>query len=397
VTYDLTEEEALIRKTVRDFAARELAPLVAEAERSGRLPRERILPRMAELGLLSIGVPAELGGAGGSTLAMCIVAEEIARVAGGFAIGVMASVIAPSALVRLSGGRTPAGMLAPLLSGAILPAMAFTEPGGGSDLSAIRTKVTRTERGLVLDGEKTFISNGPTADVYLVAAVRAEVVSAAREERMNGLGVYVVTRGLEGFTPGPPIAKLGMRSSETGALHFENVLVPEIPGFSPSRPSAGPKEPGGFRAMMDLLDVNRLYIAALSIGLAQAAFEASLAYVKQRVAFGKPIGQHQATGFKVARMAMKLDASRALLQRACELYDAGRRCAREVSEAKLLATESAVEITGDAVQIHGAYGYADELPVERYFRDAKVGTIWEGTSEIQQQIICRELGMYASA
>ena len=146
---------------------------------------------------------------------------------------------------------------------------------------------------------------------------------------------------------------------------------------------------------MALLDFNRLYIAALSVGIAQAAFEACVPYVKQRVAFGKPIGHHQATGFKVARMAMKLDAARALIQRACELFDAGERCARQVSEAKLFATEAAVEITGDAVQVHGGYGYIEELPLERYFRDAKVGTIWEGTSEIQQQIICRELGLYS--
>jgi hypothetical protein len=147
--------------------------------------------------------------------------------------------------------------------------------------------------------------------------------------------------------------------------------------------------------MMTLLDFNRLYIAALSVGIAQAAFEASLRYARERVAFGKPIGEHQATGFKVARMAMKLDAARALIQRACELYDAGERCTREVSEAKLYATEAALEITGDAVQIHGGYGYVEDLPVERYFRDAKVGTIREGTSEIQQHIICRELGPYA--
>ena len=327
---------------------------------------------------------------------LCVVAEEIARIAGGFAIGVMASVVAPSALVRLSGGRTPAAMLAPLLGGTVLPAMAFTEPGAGSDLAGIQTRVTRTDRGLVLDGAKTFISNGPTADIYLVAAIRAEASSAPREERARALGVYVVPRGLDGFTPGLPMAKLGMRSSETGELHFEGVLLPPLTIFSPTEAAPGDKQEGGFRAMMELLDVNRLYIAALSLGIAQAAFEASLAYVKQRVAFGKPIGHHQATGFKVARMAMKLDAARALLQRACALYDARRRCAREVSEAKLLATETAVEVTGEAVQIHGAYGYAGELPVERYFRDAKVGTIWEGTSEIQQQIICRELGLYES-
>ncbi len=390
--YRLSEEESLIRKTVRDFATRELAPLVAEAERTGCFPREHILPRMAALGLFSVCVPPELGGVGGTTLMLCIIGEEVARIAGGFAIGVMASVVSPSALVKLSGGRVAAPVLASLLEGMVMPAMAFTEPGAGSDLVAIRTKVTRTEHGLVLDGAKAFISNGPTADVYLVAAVRAEAMEASREERAKGLGVYVVPRGLDGFSIGKPLEKLGMRSSETGELHFDGVLLPPGPGLGAAKTEGDKKS--GMRAMMDLLDYNRLYIAALSIGIAQAAFEASLEYVKQRRAFDKPIGHHQATGFKVARMAMKLDAARALVQRACELYDGGGRCAREVAEAKLYASEAAVEITSDAVQIHGAYGYTEEFAVERYFRDAKVGTIWEGTSEIQQQIICRELGLY---
>jgi butyryl-CoA dehydrogenase len=379
--YRLSAEEKQLQATVREFAARDLAPLVAAAERSGTFPRDRVLPRMAELGLLAIGVPEELGGIGGTSLMLCLVGEEIARVCGGFAIAVMASVLAPAASVRM-GAR---GTLAPLMQGLILPAMAFTEPGSGSDLMSLRTTVRESGNGLVLNGAKTFISNGPTADVYLVAAIRAEYLDRPRAERGAGFGVYVVPRGAAGLTVGPPLAKLGMRSSETGELHFEDVAVAGPP------PGSGG---GGFRGMMQLLDFNRLYIAALSLGIAQAAFEASLAYAKARVAFDRPIGQHQATGFKIARMATKLDAARALVQRACEAYDAGERPTRLISEAKLVATESAVEITGDAVQIHGGYGYMEELPVERWFRDAKVGTIWEGTSEIQQQIICRELGLY---
>ena len=385
MSYRLSSEERQLHATLRDFAEHDLAPLVAEAERSGSFPRARILPRMAELGLLSIGVPETMGGVGGTSLMLCLVAEEIARVCGGFAIGVMASVLSPAVLVRM-GGSSPA--LEPLVRGTVLPAMAFTEPGAGSDLIAMRTTVTKTDAGFVLNGAKTFISNGPTADVYLVAAIRAQYVDAPREERAKGIGVYVVPRGAPGFTVGRPLAKLGMRSSETGELRFENVVVPR-------QGVGGSSEGAGFRGMMTLLDFNRLYIAALSVGIAQAAFETSLRYARERVAFGKPIGHHQATGFKLARMATKLDASRALIQRACELYDAGDRCTREVSEAKFFATEAAVEITGDAVQIHGGYGYVEDLPVERYFRDAKVGTIWEGTSEIQQHIICRELGLYA--
>jgi len=391
MNYRLSDEERLLQRTVREFAEKELAPLVAEAERSGRFPRERIVPRMAELGLLAIGVPPDLGGAGGTNLMLCIVGEEIARVCGGFAIGVMASVLSPPALAKMSDGKSAGPALPALMQGLTLPAMAFTEPGAGSDLAAIRTTVTKTERGLVLNGTKTFISNGPTADVYLVAAVRAEYADKLREERARGIGLHVVLRGTPGLTVGRPLAKLGMRSDETSEVHFEDVIVVVGGGGGPSVPGSD----RGFRGMMELLDFNRLYIAALSVGLAQAAFEACVPYVKERVAFGKPIGQHQATGFKVARMAMKLDAARALIQRACELYEAGERCARQVSEAKLFATEAAVEITGDAVQIHGGYGYIEEFPVERYFRDAKVGTIWEGTSEIQQQIICRELGLYS--
>jgi alkylation response protein AidB-like acyl-CoA dehydrogenase len=386
MSYRLNDEEKQLRTTVREFAERELAPLVVEAERAGRFPRARVLPRMAELGLLSIGVPERLGGSGGTSLMLCLVGEEIARVCGGFAIAVMAPVIGPAVLVRLQGERAAGGALEGLMSGTLLPAMAFTEPGAGSDLAAIRTTVRRSERGLLLNGAKTLISNGPTADVYLVAAVRAEVADRPREERARGIGVWAVPRGAPGLVIGRPLAKLGMRSSETGELHFED--VPAAPG------GAGGGEGGGFRGMMELLDLNRLYIAALSIGLAEAAFEASLAWAKARVAFGKPIGHHQATGFKVARMATRLDAARALLQRACELHDAGERATRAISEAKLFATEAAVEITGEAVQIHGGYGYVEELPVERYFRDAKVGTIWEGTSEVQQHIICRELGLY---
>lgn len=320
----------------------------------------------------------------------CIVAEEIARICGGFAIAVMASVLSPAVLVRMNGEGKAGPMLEPLLQGLVLPAMAFTEPGAGSDLAALRTNVRKTDQGLLLNGTKTFISNGPIADAYLVAAIRADYLDLPREERSGGIGVHVVLRGAPGFTVGPPLRKLGMRSSPTGELHFEEVVVA---GTEVGVTSSGLRAERGMRAMMELLDFNRLYIAALSVGLAQAAFEACLPYAKTRVAFDKPIAAHQATGFKLARMAMKLDAARALIQRACEIYEAGERCARQVSEAKLFATESAVEITGDAVQIHGGYGYTEDLPVERYFRDARVGTIWEGTSEIQQQIICRELGI----
>ena len=386
--YRLSEEEAAVQRTVRDLAERELLPLVPEAEQSGRFPREKILPRLAELGLLSIGVPESLGGVGGGSLLLSVVGEEIARVSGGFAIGAMASVLSPAVLVRLQGDTPNRALLEPLMAGQILPALAFTEPRGGSDLASMTTTATKTDGGVLLTGQKTFISNGPTADAFLVAAVRADHADKPREERVKGIGVHVVLKGADGLSFGPPMKKLGMRSSETSEVFFDGV-------FAPAGGLGGGSGAGkGFRQMMELLDVNRLFISALSLGVAQAAFEAALAYAKERSAFGKPIGQHQATGFKLARMATRLDAARALLQRAAERLDSGERATREVSETKLFCTETAVEVSSDAVQIHGAYGYVEDLPVERYFRDARVGPIWEGTNEIQQQIICRELGLY---
>ncbi|MCC6216499.1 MAG: acyl-CoA dehydrogenase family protein [Polyangiaceae bacterium] len=387
--YRLTDEERHLQRVVRDFAEQVLAPLVPEAERLGRFPRAEVLPRMAELGLLSIGVPEALGGAGGSSMMFCVVAEELARVCGGFAIAVMAPVLAPAALVAMTGGGGAAAtFLEPLLSGQVLPALAFTEPGGGSDLAGLRTTATRAASGRVLDGSKCFITGGPTADVFLVAAVRSELAAAPRDERARGLGLHVVLRGAPGLDCGPPLAKLGMRSSETGDLHLSGVHVPGGSGLAPRG------EDRGFRAMLELLDFNRLYIAALSIGLARAAFEPSVAWVRERQAFGQPLARHQASGFKVARMSLDIDAASALLERACAARDAGERATRLVSEAKLLATEAAVRVTADALQLHGGLGYVEGHVVERAFRDARVGTIWEGTSEIQQQIICRELSLY---
>jgi alkylation response protein AidB-like acyl-CoA dehydrogenase len=298
-------------------------------------------------------------------------------------------------LVRLQGERASEAFLGPLMRGEILPALAFTEPGGGSDLASLRTVAKRRDGAVVISGNKAFITNGPTADAYLVAAVREDHAKLEGSERLNGIGVYVVLKGSAGVAPGPPLAKLGMRSSETSEVHFEGAFaMPFGSHRSPPAPASATPTGGGFRQMMELLDLNRLFIAAISLGIAQAAFEASLAYAKERKAFGKPIAEHQATGFKLARMSTTLDAARALLQSACDGYDAGERVARLASEAKLFASEAAVAITSDAVQIHGGYGYVEDLPIERYFRDARVGTIWEGTSEIQQQIICRELGLY---
>jgi alkylation response protein AidB-like acyl-CoA dehydrogenase len=274
--------------------------------------------------------------------------------------------------------------LEPLMRGEQMAAIALTEPDAGSDLVSLRT-TARSEGGeYVLNGSKTFITNGTIADQFLVAAVPSELADRRGLARASAIALFIVAKQSPGFGVARKVAKLGMRSSETAELVFEECRIP-----ARNRIGAGK---GGLLRLMGVLDHSRLYVAALSVGLAQAAFEAVCAHAKQRTTFGKPIGQHQAIAFRIARMAVDLEAARLLILNAAERFDRGERAAAAVSAAKLFATEAAVRITGEAIQIHGGYGYMTELPLERYFRDAKVGTIWEGTSEIQQLVIAQSLG-----
>jgi hypothetical protein len=380
-----TEEHTLFQKTVRDFCAAHLQPLVAEAEATERFPRERILPAMAALGFFRIGVPEAAGGAGGDSTMHCILAEEIARVCGGFAASVAPAILGPSLLITLGTPAQREALLEPIMSGRVLAAIGLTEPGAGSDLMSLQTTARPDGDTVVLNGAKTFITNGPIADQVLVAAVRSDHAGRSGIARAVGINLFLVPRGTPGFQVARKLDKLGMRSSETGELIFEDCRVPK------DNQLGGPNV--NFLRLLRLLDQNRLYVAALSLGLAQAAFDASLAYAKQRTTFGKPIGNHQAVAFTIARMAVQIEAARALIQRAADAYDGSGRATRAVATAKLFATEAAIRITGDAIQVHGGYGYMTELPLERYFRDAKVGTIWEGTSEIQQLLIAQELGL----
>jgi alkylation response protein AidB-like acyl-CoA dehydrogenase len=381
---ELSEEHRIFQRTVRDFCERDVRPLVEEAESSARFPRDSLLPRMGELGFFRIRMAPESGGAGGDALMQCLFAEELASVCGGFAVSVLPSVIGPEFLVRLGTAEQRAEWMEPLMAGRSLAAIALTEPDAGSDLMAIRTVARREGDGWVLDGCKTFITNGPTADLFLVAAVLAELADRHGLERAAGISLFLVPGDAPGLVRTRRLEKLGMHSSETGELVFESCRLPA------SGRLAG--RGANLLSLMKVLDHSRMYVASISLGLARAAFEASCAYARERKSFGKPIGQHQAIAFKLARMAVDLDAARLLVHRAATLHERGKRCTKEVSMAKLFATEAAVRITGAAIQIHGGYGYMTELPVERYFRDAKVGTIWEGTSEIQQLLIARELG-----
>jgi len=381
----LSEEQRIFETTVRGFCEQQLRPLVDAAERTECFPRHEVLPAMAEVGFFRIGVPEALGGVGGDSTMLGMLAEHVARICGGFAAAVAPSVLGPSLLAPLGTVGQRDAWLRPIMEGRVLPALAVTEPGAGSDLLAMRTTARLDGDTYVLNGAKTFITNGPIADVLFVAAVLSEFAARKGVARGVGISLFLVPRDTPGFHVARKLGKLGMRSSETGELVFDECRIPQ-------EYRIGGRDVNFIR-VMHVLDQNRLYVAGLSIGLAQAAFEAALTYAQQRETFGKPIGSHQAVAFALARMATDLEAARALLRHAAAAYDSGARASRLVSMAKLFATEAAVRITGDALQIHGGYGYMTEFPLERYFRDAKVGTIWEGTSQIQQMIIAQDLGL----
>ncbi len=315
----------------------------------------------------------------------CLFAEELARVCGGFAVSVLPSVVGPELLIRLASEEQREQWLEKLISGSALAAIALTEPDAGSDVMGIRTIARNEGEHWVLDGTKTFITNGPSADLFLVAAVLAEMADRHGIERAAGLSLFLVPGDAPGLQRACRLEKLGMHSSETGELVFDGCRVPA------SSRLGGQK--ANLLALMKVLDHSRMYVASISLGLAQAAFEASCAYAKERKTFGKPIGQHQAIALQARRAWPPTSTRRACSCGAPPAPEAGSFGApKEVSMEKLFATETAVRVTGEAVQIHGGYGYMSELPVERYFRDAKVGTIWEGTSEIQHLLIARELG-----
>jgi alkylation response protein AidB-like acyl-CoA dehydrogenase len=382
---DLTDEQRLFQSTVRDFCEVHVRPLVAKAEASESFPRDALLPAMAALGFFRIGVPEEHGGAGGDSIMHAILAEEVGRICGGFAASIAPCVLGPSLLLRLATPAQRAAYLESVMNGRCLFAIALTEPGAGSDLFSLQTTARVDGEYYEINGSKTFITNGPLADVLVVAALSSEHAARTGIARAAGIGLYFVPRDTPGFSIARKLSKLGMRSSETAELVFDACRIPE-------GNRVGGREVN-FLRLLGVLDQNRLYVAALSLGIAQAAFEAARAYAQQRTTFGKPIGDHQAIGFMLARMAVDLDAARLLIRRAARVYDAGTRASGAIAKAKWFATEAAVRITGQAVQIHGGYGYMTELPLERYFRDAKVGTIWEGTSEIQQLVIAQELGL----
>ncbi len=373
----LNEEQQLLRKTVREFAESELAPHSREWDEKQEFPRE-VFTKLGEMGLMGVVWPGEYGGSGMSTLDYAIVMEELARVDAGVALSVAAHNSLSSGHIFLAGNEAQKKKyLVPLAKGEKVGCWGLTENSAGSDAGGTKTMAVRDGSHWVLNGSKTFITNGRIADVAVAMAV------TDKSKGKKGISAFIIERGTKGFKAGKKEDKLGVRSSDTSELVFEDCRVPleNLLG----------QEGHGFIDTLKILDRGRIGIAAFSLGIAQASLEASMRYSLDRKQFGHPIADFQAVQFKIADMATKVDAARLLTWRAASLRDSGKEHKIESSMAKLFSTEIAVEVALDAVQIHGGYGYTKEYPVERYLRDSKLGTIGEGTSEVQRLVIAREL------
>jgi hypothetical protein len=375
--FRLTEEQRLLRRTVREFAETEMQPHVMEWDEAQHFPTE-LMPKLAALGLLGIQFPEHYGGAGMSAVDYCICIEELARVDPGVALSVAAHNGLCSAHIALFGTEEQKQKyLVPLARGERIGAWGLTESTSGSDAAGMRTTATRAGACWVLNGSKTFTTHGRSGDTMVTMAV------TDRAAGTKGISAFIVEKGTPGMTPGKKENKLGMRASETSEVLFENCRIPADQLLG----SVGQ----GFVNTMQVLDSGRIGIAALSVGLAQGAHEAALRYSKDRKAFGKTICSFQAIQWKLADNATRIEASRLLTYRAAYLKDRGKRTTLESSMAKLYASEIAVRAADDCVQIHGGYGFVKDYPAEKFFRDVKLTTIGEGTSEIQRLVIARQL------
>jgi len=377
--FQLTEEQLQLKKSLREFAEREILPNVMKWDECGEFPTE-VIKELGKMGVLGIIFPSEYGGAGLGYVEYVIAVEELSRVDGSVGIIVAAHNSLCSNHIFLAGNDEQRRKYIPkLASGEFLGAWGLTEPGSGSDAGGARMTAVRKGKngGWVLNGTKTFITNGGHADVAVVIAV------TDRAAHTHGLSAFVVEKGTTGFRPGKKENKLGLRASDTSELIFEDCWVPEEALLG--------KEGDGFIDAMRILDGGRISIAALGLGMAQGAYEAALKYSKQREQFGKAISEFQAIQWKLADMATEIDAARLLTMRAASMKDAGLKTTLESSMAKLYAGEVAVKCANEGVQIHGGYGFIKDYPAEKFYRDVKLCTIGEGTSEIQRLVIARQI------
>jgi alkylation response protein AidB-like acyl-CoA dehydrogenase len=373
----LTDEQLLLRRTVREFAEAEIRPHVREWDDAQHFPRE-LVPKLAALGLMGIQFPEQYGGAGMSAIEYCLCIEELARVDPSVSLSVAAHNGLCAAQIFMFGSEAQKERyLVPLAQGDRIGAWGLTEPGAGSDAAATRTTAVREKDAWVLNGSKTFITHGSVGDVMVVMAV------TDRDRGPKGISAFIVERGTPGMTAGRKEDKLGMRASDTSEVVFERCRVPVDHLLG--------EEGQGFINALQVLDAGRIGIAALAVGLAQGAFEAARDYAAERRQFGQPIASFQAIQWKLADNATRIEAARLLTYRAAYLKDAGRRTTLESAMAKLYSSEIAVRAAEDAVQIHGGYGFVKDYPAEKFFRDVKLTTIGEGTSEIQRLVIARQL------
>ncbi len=373
----LTEDQEALRKEIRQFAAREMAPHVAEWDEKSEFPAA-VVKKLGAMGLLGVIFPPEYGGAGMGYVDYVLAIEELSAVDGSVGIIVAAHNSLGTNHIFLAGNEAQKRKyVTKLASGEWLGAWGLTEPGSGSDAGGARTTAVRKGDKWVLNGSKTFITNGSYADTAVVIAV------TDKSKGTHGLSAFVVEKGTKGFRPGKKENKLGLRASDTSELIFEECEIPaeNLLGV----------EGEGFVDSMRVLDGGRISIAALSLGIARGALDAATKYVKERRQFGKAIAEFQGIQWKLADMATELDAARLLTQRAAVLKDAGRTVTRESAMAKLFASEVAVRICNEAVQLFGGYGFIKDYPAEKFYRDVKLCTIGEGTSEIQRMVIAREI------
>jgi alkylation response protein AidB-like acyl-CoA dehydrogenase len=374
--FDLTEPQRLVRDMVRDFAEREVRPRAADIDRTDEFPWD-LYKRMAELEILGMTVPPEYGGSGADTMSWCVAQEELARASAVVADAQLLCKLMCDMILNNGTDAQKRRHLPAMVRGETICAIAQTEPGAGSDVAGIQTTATPTADGYVLNGTKRFIT------AALVCELAVVVATTDRRKGRDGITLFLVEMGTPGFSRGGKEHLLGAHGLATGELVFEDCRVPRAGRLG--------GEGEGFKRAMRSLDTGRIGIGAQALGIAQAAMEAAVAYAKQRPAFGQPIAGFQAVQFMLADMSTQIESSRLLLRKAAWLKDQGRSIIREAAEAKLVASETAVRVTTDALQVHGASGYSTEFPVERLYRDARVYQIWEGTSQIQRLVIARQL------
>jgi len=374
---ELSEEQKAIQTVARDFADKEVRPIAEAIDREARFPRETVR-RMGELGLMGIFIPEECGGSGGDIVAYALAVEELARVCASHAVIMSVNnSLYCEPVYKFGTPEQKQRFLAPYASGQKLGCFSLTEPEAGSDATNQNVQARRVDDAYVISGRKIFVTNGREANAALVFA------QTDRAKKSRGISAFLVEKGTPGFTVVKTEDKLGIRASDTAEFVFDECRVPAAQRLG--------AEGEGFKVAMVAIDGGRIGIAAQALGIAQGAYEMSVAYARERKSFGVPIGQHQMVQWMLADMATAIEAGRLLVLRAAALKDAGQPFAPQAAMAKLFCAEAAMKIATDAVQVHGGYGFIKEYQVERYFRDAKITQIYEGTSQIQKLVIARHL------